>query len=124
MKRDFLTSVAVLARSVKAHRPSLIMADGQGALVTLGFMKPLLLESCVALRVGAVQEAVAIGRAWACVKAAVITQPRLGRAKLDIETLRQAVPELFEFGHPWAGPPCVAIESRYSPTHERERELC
>ena len=86
-------------------------------------MKPLLLESCLALRDVALQEANAIGRAWACVKAAVITQPRLGRAKLDIEILRQAVPELFEFGHPWVGPSCVAIESRYSPTHEQERAL-
>ena len=123
MKRDFLTSVALVARSVKAHRPSLIIADGQGALVTLGLVKPLLLESCLALRDVAVQEAVLIGRAWASVKAAVVTQPRLGRAMLEIDVLRQAVPELFEFGHPWAGPPCVAIESRYSPTHEQERAL-
>ena len=41
LKRDFLTSMAVVARAVKAHRPQLIMGDGQGAMIALGLSKPL-----------------------------------------------------------------------------------
>ena len=50
LKRDLLTSMATVLRAVKLHRPQIVVADGQGALIALALSRPLLLESCMALR--------------------------------------------------------------------------
>ena len=49
LKRDFLASMASAARSIAAHRPQVLVADGQGALIALGMSRPLVLEASRAL---------------------------------------------------------------------------
>ena len=105
LKRDYHTSLATLARAVKVHRPQLIIADGQGALIALGLAKALVVESCLSLRNADISEAIGIARAWGAVRGIVVSQPRIGRAMLDVSKLQQAVPELFTADHPWEGPP-------------------
>ena len=57
LRRDFLTSMASAARSVAAHRPQVLVTDGQGALIALGMTKPLVLEAALALRNVDIKEA-------------------------------------------------------------------
>ena len=91
--------------------------------MALGLSKALLLESCLALRNVQVSEVPPLARAWGAVRAVIISQPRVGRSKLDVKILKQAVPELFDLESPWEGLECVAIDAPHSATYEQEKEL-
>ena len=81
--------MALVARAVKAHRPQLVMGDGQGAMIALGLAKPLVLEATLALRNVDVKEAIQIGRAWGQVKGVIVQDPRVGRAGMISKSCEQ-----------------------------------
>ena len=43
--------MASAARSIVAHRPQVLVTDGQGALIALEMSKPLVLEAALSLRI-------------------------------------------------------------------------
>ena len=115
--------MATVLRAVKLHRPQIVVADGQGALIALALSRPLLLESCMALRNIQLSEVPSLAKAWGAIRVIIVSQPRVGKAKLDVHILRQAVPELFDDTVPWPSLEAVAIDVRDSPTYEQEKEL-
>ena len=68
-------------------------------------------------------EALPLARAWGLLKAAVVTQPRLGKARLDVQQLEQVLPELFILEHPWGRLPCTGIAARRTPLFAQEKML-
>ena len=123
LKRDFLTSVAVALRAVKAHRPTVVVADGQGALIALGLANALCIETCLAMRNVQLPEIPPLARAWGAVRAVIVSTPRWGRAKLDVQLLSRAVPEMFDLTSPWEGLPTALVETKHSPLYSKEKEL-
>ena len=103
------------ARAVRAHKPQLLIADGQGALIALGLSKPLVLESALAMRNIHITEALQIAKGWGCIKGVLLQNPRVAKHRLDLAELRLAVPELFNTTHPWVGPKTVVITDRTAP---------
>ena len=99
LKRDFLTSMASAARSIAAHRPQVLVADGQGALVALGMSRPLVLEAALALRNVDIKEALQIAKAWGNVRAIILKDPRVSKARLRLTELKQAIPEPVSYTH-------------------------
>ena len=93
--------MASAARSVAAHRPQVLVADGQGAHIALGMSRPLVLEAVLSLRNVDIKEALQIAKAWGNVKAIIIKNPRVSKARLRLTELKQAIPELFDKDHPW-----------------------
>ena len=124
LKKDFLTSVAAALRAVKAHRPTVVVADGQGALVALGLANALCLETCLAMRNVQLPEIPPLAKAWGAIRAVVVSTPRWGKASLDVERLRRAVPEMFDLSSPWEGLPTTFVVTKHSPLHSKEVELC
>ena len=122
LKRDYMTGLATAARALVSHKPRLVVGDGQGALIALGLSSPLVLEACLATRNVGLNESIPIARAWGAVKAVVLTQPRIGRGKLELPLLRLAVPELFD-SHPWENLYRVAVQNRHTSTYEQEKVL-
>ena len=45
-KRDLLTSVAAVFRSIAIHKPDIVVGSGQGGAVAVALSSPLLLEVC------------------------------------------------------------------------------
>ena len=118
-----MTSVVHVARNIRAHRPDLIVGDGQGAMIALGLACPLVLEAALSQRAVDIKEAVQIARAWGHVKGILVREPRVGKNRLDLTELRQAVPELFIKDHPWSGPPCIAVAERTDPKRDEQKAL-
>ena len=83
-KKDTLTSVATLARSVLLHQPDVVVGEGQGGVIALAYAKPLQLE--VALQARNVQrdEVQSIAESWGRAKACVILYPVLSQKKLGL----------------------------------------
>ena len=65
-----------------------------------------------------------LARAWGAIQAVVVSTPRWGKARLDVDMLRRAVPEMFDLLSPWEGLPTVYVETKQSPLHSKEKELC
>ena len=49
-KRDLLTSVAAVIRSIATHHPDIVVGSGHGGAVAIALASPLLLEVCLAAR--------------------------------------------------------------------------
>jgi hypothetical protein len=49
-KRDLLTSIAAVVRSIAIHKPDIVVGSGQGGSVAIALSSPLLLEVCLAAR--------------------------------------------------------------------------
>ena len=81
IRTDFQVSIAKLSRNVCYHGPKLIIGEGQGALIALGFARPYVLELSLQTRNVQRQEAQRIGEAWGQVTAVVGISPRLFRGK-------------------------------------------
>ena len=93
--------MASVARAVRAHGPSLILAEGQGALIALGLTCPLVLEATLALRNVDIKEALGIARMWGKVKGVIVRNPRIFRTRMAIGELCSGMPDMFDAGHPW-----------------------
>lgn len=50
IRRDFFTSLVSLARQRKIHKPRIVIGDGQGGLIALGYARPAVLEQALAAR--------------------------------------------------------------------------
>ena len=124
IRDSFLTSVAAALRAVKAHRPTVVVADGQGGLVALGLANALCLETCLAMRNVQLPEIPPLAKAWGAIRAVIVSTPRWGKASLDVERLRRAVPEMFDLLSPWEGLPTAFVATKHSPLHAKEMELC
>ena len=83
-----------------------------------------MLEAALALRNVDSKEALQIAKAWGNVKAIIIKDPRVSKARLRLTELRQAIPELFDKDHPWEGPPCIVVHERSSHHCDEQRKLC
>ena len=116
LKRDFLTSLASVARAVKAHGPTLVLGEGQGALIALGLTCPLVLEATLALRNVDIKEALGIARMWGRVKGVIVRNPQVFKTQLSLNDLRAAMPEMFDSDHPWQHLKCFGIKDSTSPT--------
>ena len=77
------------------HQPKIVYGEGQGALIALGYARPLCLEQAMLTRNVQHSEASQIGQAWGNVSAVFIYEPRMSRKGLQVEKLRAAFPELF-----------------------------
>ena len=82
-KRDLLTSIAAVLRSIAIHKPDIVVGSGQGGAVAVALASPLLLEVCVAARNFKLPELREIAPAWRKVKQIVAIQPRLARKDPD-----------------------------------------
>ena len=49
--------------------------------------------------------------------------PRVKKARFDLDELRAAVPELFDTTHPWEGPKVVAVLGRNAPQKQLHQQL-
>jgi hypothetical protein len=95
-KRDLLTSVAAVLRSIAIHQPDIVVGSGQGGAVAIALASPLLLEVCLAARNFKLPELRAIAPAWSKVKQIVAIQPRLARKDPIGPMFRLIAPELFD----------------------------
>ena len=68
LRRDLYTSVAVVLREIRRHRPHFIYGMGQGGLVALSMAKPLLVETAMVARVFQEPEVTQVAEAWWAVK--------------------------------------------------------
>ena len=102
-KKDTLTSVVALARSVLLHQPGVVVGEGQGGVIVLAYAKPLQLE--VALQARNVQrdEVQSIAESWGLVKACAAVYPGLSQAKVGLELLKKSNPEMFDQEFPVEG---------------------
>ena len=76
MRRDLYTSVAVVLREIRRHRPHFIYGMGQGGLVALSMAKPLLVETAMVARFFQEPEVTQVAEAWWAVKGCIVTSPR------------------------------------------------
>ncbi len=95
-KRDLLTSVAAVLRSIAIHQPDIVEGSGQGGAVAIALASPLLLEVCLAARNFKLPELRAIAPAWSKVRQIVAIQPRLARNDPIGPMFRLIAPELFD----------------------------
>ena len=79
VKRDMLTSVVAVLRSLAIHQPDIVVGQGQGGAVAIALSSPLLLEVCMAARNIKIEEFREIAPAWSKVKQIVAIKPRVWR---------------------------------------------
>ncbi len=60
-------------RAVERHKPSILIGDGQGALVALGVSRPVLLETALAARNVQTDDARLLAEAWGALKLVIAT---------------------------------------------------
>ena len=95
LARDLLTGVASLARAVRLHKPALILGEGQGALISIAYSKPQVMEKALYMRNVQLNECHEIASAWGGVKAVIASLPRINKIGLHLPKLREGVPSLF-----------------------------
>jgi hypothetical protein len=95
-KRDLLTSIAAVIRSIAIHKPDIVVGSGQGGAVAIALASPLLLEVCLAARNFKLPELREIAPAWSKVKQIVAIQPRLARKDPIGPMFKLIAPELFD----------------------------
>ncbi len=96
VKRDLLTSVAAVLRSLAIHQPDIVVGQGQGGAVAIALASPLLLEVCLAARNFKIEEFRNIAPAWSKVKQIVAIKPRMARKDPIGPMFRLIAPELFD----------------------------
>jgi len=114
--------MVTVLRAVERHKPAILIGDGQGALVALGVSRPVLLETALAARNVQTDDARLLAEPWGALKLVIATSPHQGKAKLEVELIKRAVPELFE-DSPWDPVPVVAIIDPKNPKRDKERDL-
>ena len=92
---DLHCSVAKLARHAALHKPSLIVGEGQGAIVAAAYGHPGCLETVLATRNIQLPEIPDISQAWGNVRCIVIHAPRLSKKGVQLENLKKASPDMF-----------------------------
>ncbi len=80
--------------SAVRHQASLVVGLGQGGLVALLSLFPLLLETACRSRVATAQEISGIRRAWDQVAGVVAVNPLMLPQRSEVEELQDAVPEI------------------------------
>lgn len=114
---DFHASIVKLSRHAAMHQPKIIYGEGQGALVALGYARPLCLEQAMMTRNVQHSEATQIGQAWGNVSAVFIYEPRMSRKELQKEKLKAACPKLFARDFPVPDRRTLAIKNQKSPLY-------
>ena len=89
------TSVVELACHAAMHAPKIVMGDGQGALIAIGYGIPGVLEAALGTRTVQRQEAQEMAEAWGNVTCIIVTSPRMSKTSLGLDKLRAGVPEMF-----------------------------
>ena len=92
---DLHVSVVKLARAVALHKPSLVVGEGQGAVVAAVFAHPGCLETVLSSRNVQVVELPSICQSWGNVRCVLLHAPRLSKKGVQLENLKQAAPDLF-----------------------------
>ena len=122
-KRDGLTAVVGLARHVARIRPDVVLGRGQGGVVAGAFAKPGLLEVALQARNVQREEAGPIAEAWGRLQGVWVVSPRLGRAVVGSDLLKQAFPEMFDLGYPKEGPRLYALLPATAALHDELQKL-
>ena len=122
-KKDTLTSIVTLARAVLRHQPDIVIGEGQGGIIVLGYSKALQLE--VALQARNVQrdECQGVAESWGRVKACIMLRPRLSKSKVGQELLNKSNPEMFDKDYPVPGLRVFAVAWQSDSTASHERQL-
>ena len=100
LKVDFHSSVVKLARHAAMHKPAIIIGEGQGALIAVGYAKPLLLEAALATRNIQPEELSEIRDAWGETRVVVIHDPKVHKTSVREDELKESTPELFDTTFP------------------------
>ena len=98
---EFHTSVIQLARRVEMFKPSIIVGEGQGALIAIGYVTPEVLETAMSSRNVQQNECESIGQAWGGVRAVIAHWPRMNKRGLEQAVLKEALPELCTAKSKW-----------------------
>ena len=89
-------SVIKLGRHAAMHSPKIIIGEGQGALVAIGYGQPGVLETAMASRNVQRAEAQEMAEAWGNVACILAVSPRMSKSNFGLDRLRTGVPELFQ----------------------------
>ena len=122
-KRDGLTALVGAARHVYRLGVDVVVGEGQGGVVALGYAKPALLEVALQARNVQREEVSRIAGSWGKVRMILAWRPRLGKAGVGVKLLESALPEAFDQSFPVAGPPAHGIMDGTGPGYEETREL-
>ena len=122
-KKDTLTSVVTLARSVLLHQPDVVVGEGQGGVIALAYAKPLQLE--VALQARNVQrdEVQSIAESWGRIKACISLYPVLSQNKVGCDLLKKCNPEMFDQEFPVEGLPVYGVITDSDRHSDQQRSL-
>ena len=96
-----------------------MIADGQGGLVALCYVKPLVLEVALQARNVQRQEAQEMASAWGAIKLCVVHRPRWSKKELGLGELLEALPEL-KATFPRMGREVLWLVDRRSPLRQQE----
>ena len=92
---DLHCSVVKLARHAAMHKPSLIVGEGQGAIVATAYGHPGCLETVLATRNVQVAEILSISQAWGDVRCIVVHASRLSKKGVQLGNLKKTAPDMF-----------------------------
>ena len=83
------------------HKPKLVIGEKQGAVIAAAYANAACLEKVFETRNVQVAELPELSQAWGGVTGIIVNEPRLSKKGVQLEKLKEAVPEMFDRTSPW-----------------------
>jgi hypothetical protein len=106
IRKDLLTSMVNVLRKCAQHKPEVLIGEGQGAVVVLSLLKPLLVEAAMQMRNVQRKEVQEAAEAWNNVKLILARKPRMFMTKPGFDLWVSCTPEFDDKnirGNLWPG---------------------